>query len=76
MKEDRFSTSFPRSFIRVAAAVQLGIAVPPLPSVRPGTSRGSCKSGLSRKDVNECKSVIRVGHGPRGLRGLYRKGMS
>ena len=35
-----------------------------------------CKSGLRRKDVNECKSVIRVGREPRGVRVPYRKGMS
>ena len=57
IKKDRFSTSFPMSFIRVAAAVQFGIAVPPLPSLRPGT--GPCKSGLRRKDVNECKNDMK-----------------
>jgi len=56
IKKDRCSTSFPMSFIRVAAAVQFGIAVPPLPSLRPGT--GPCKSGLSRKDVWE--NVIKI----------------
>jgi len=42
----------------VAAAVQPGIAVPPLPTLRPGTFRGPCKSGLSVKEVNEGKKVL------------------
>jgi len=58
IKKDRLSTCFPRSFIRVAAAVQPGIAVPPLPTLRPGTFRGPCKSGLSVKQVNECRKVL------------------
>ena len=36
IKKDRLSVVFRRYFIRVEAAVQLGIAVPPLPTLRPG----------------------------------------
>ena len=39
IKKYRLSTSFPRAFIRVAAAVQLGNAVHPLPPYAMGQVR-------------------------------------
>ena len=36
IKKDGLSVVFRRSFVRVTATVQIGIAVPPLPTLRPG----------------------------------------
>jgi len=43
IRKDRLSTFVPRYFIWLAAAVQLGILVPPLHSLRPSLSGALCK---------------------------------